>query len=557
MVAKEVNVNQVPSIESSMLWAAVADAMGWISELAESPEIVRRRAGADFISAPVSWRKRVGGMRGVSISMPAGTYSDDTQLRLAVCRSISTGGQFDVEAFAKIELPVWLNYALGAGVGSKVAAQNLSKKGVTWFSNFFETGATSYVRGGGNGAAMRIQPHVLAAPPGSLDLMLASVLRNSITTHGHIHGFGGAYFHALCLHHVFRVGKMPGPDFWGKFCDSLIDIPAIASADHQLSAFWVKSWEAKSGTTLRRACVEARDQLRVDIERISRLVEGDPSEYSLVIDALDLRRKEVRGSGLLTSLAAAASAWLNRESGVDAAVRQAVNEIGSDTDTIATMSAAMLGSVAPSPDLPLQDRDYILMEAERLSQIRSGKKQRAFNYPDLAEWKPPTTQASVVVADEVGYVLQGLGRLAPIGKETSNGEDAWQWMELQFGQTVLAKRRLSGVAPVGIGQLPRQERLDMAGAGSQRTSSTETKLDIDTSTRDAKGTFERGQNVQQNLFVGPVVEESIGSVLRKLEASSFDAEAVGRALLDLISKSPGVELPVALTSMLYARLSRK
>lgn len=557
MGAKEVNVRQVPSIESSMLWAAAADAMGWISELAETPEAIRKRAGAPYITGPVRWRRRIGGMRGVSVTMPPGTYSDDTQLRLAVCRSISTGGNFDVEAFAKVELPVWLNYALGAGVGSKVAAQNLSKKGVAWFSNFFEAGPISYVNGGGNGAAMRIQPHVLAAPPGSLDLMLSSVLRDSIATHGHVHGFGGAYFHALCLHHVFRVGKMPGPDFWVKFGDALIDIPAIASADPQLSAFWIKSWEAKSGGTLRRACAEARDELKMHIERIYRLAEGDPSNYSLVIDALDLRRKEIRGSGLLTSLAAAVSAWLHRDFGVEGAVVQAVNEIGSDTDTIATMSAAMLGSMAPLPEFEVQDRNYIIMEAERLGQIRSGRKVRAFNYPDLADWKPPTTQASAVAVGEEGYILQGLGSLVPVSHEVSNSEDVWQWMELGFGQTVLAKRRSSGVAAAGAGQLPGSKRYDPAKSTAFHNPSNSSKSSDSGSIGSSQSSLDLHGESQKNLFQDAGVDAGIEGIFRQIEKSGFDARVVGEALLGIISRSPGVEHPVALTSLLYYRLSRR
>lgn len=557
MGAREVNVSEFPSIESSMLWAAVADAMGWISELAETPEVIKKRAGSRYIKESVRWRRRIGGMRGVSVSLPPGTYSDDTQLRLAVCRSISTGGNFDVEAFAKIELPVWLNYALGAGVGSKVAAQNLSKKGVTWFSNFFEVGSTSYVKGGGNGAAMRIQPHVLAAPPGSLDLMLSSVLRNAVTTHGHVHGFGGAYFHALCLHHVFRVGKMPGPDFWVKFGDSLIDIPAIVSADPQLSAFWIKSWEAKSGRPLRRACAEARDELQMAIQKIYRLAEGDPSNYSLVIDALDLRRKEVRGSGLLTSLAAAASAWFHREFGVEGAVIQAVNEIGSDTDTIATMSAAMLGSMSPSPEFQVQDRQYIVMEAERLGQIRSGKKLRAFHYPDLADWRPPTTQASAVAVGDAGFVLRGLGPLVPVSKEISNGEDVWQWMELEFGQTILAKRRSSGIASADAGQLPGSKRHDLIQSTAIKNSSNSSNPSDEGDSGGSQRSLDLRGESQQNLFKEACAGESVESIIREIEKSGFDARTLGEALLGLMSRSPGVEYPVALTSLIYYKFIRK
>ncbi len=78
---------------------------------------------------------------------------------MAVSRSLSRHG-FDVETFAGIELPVWLSYALGGGRASKAAAKNLGKPRTLWYANTFPGWADA----GGNGAAMRIQPHVWASP---------------------------------------------------------------------------------------------------------------------------------------------------------------------------------------------------------------------------------------------------------------------------------------------------------------------------------------------------------------------------------------------------------
>ena len=83
---------------------------------------------------------------------------DDTQLRLATGRAIRPDS-FDVEAFAKVGLPVWLGCALGAGKSTSAAALNLSKPRTSWFANTFK----GWTESGGNGAAMRIQPHVWAA----------------------------------------------------------------------------------------------------------------------------------------------------------------------------------------------------------------------------------------------------------------------------------------------------------------------------------------------------------------------------------------------------------
>src|SRR4051812_611552 len=106
----------------SVLWAAWADALGFMTELADG-STVTWRSGSATVSQTTPWRRRVGGEFGAIVDMPAGTYSDDTQLRLATSRAIRADGTFDVDAFAKIELPVFLNYSLGAGRGTRTAAE--------------------------------------------------------------------------------------------------------------------------------------------------------------------------------------------------------------------------------------------------------------------------------------------------------------------------------------------------------------------------------------------------------------------------------------------------
>src|SRR5438309_1907051 len=120
----------------SMRWAAWADALGFISELTTEAGLRRRLRGRQ-LTEPVSWARRVGGRFGVDMTLPAGCYSDDTQLRLATARAIRANG-FDVEAFAKVELAAWPSYALGGGRATKAAAANITKASTPWFANFHE-----------------------------------------------------------------------------------------------------------------------------------------------------------------------------------------------------------------------------------------------------------------------------------------------------------------------------------------------------------------------------------------------------------------------------------
>ncbi|WP_308735493.1 ADP-ribosylglycohydrolase family protein, partial [Humidesulfovibrio sp.] len=142
-------------VTNSALWAAYGDALGFTTEMANS-ETVQYRTGLTEVSSLIGWKRKIGGRYGVSVNLPSGCYSDDTQLRLSVSRAIGHDGYFDVDSFAHIELPVWMSYQLGGGLGTNLAAKNLSKRSVGWATNFFKSKESSYVKGGGNGAAMRI-----------------------------------------------------------------------------------------------------------------------------------------------------------------------------------------------------------------------------------------------------------------------------------------------------------------------------------------------------------------------------------------------------------------
>ncbi len=169
---------RIARTRNSMLWAAYGDALGFISELVDKRGLLRRTKGAP-LDRLMAWTRRVGGRGGVDVELPAGCWSDDTQLRMAVSRAIGPHG-FDVESFARIELPVWPAYALGGGRASKAAAANLAKSDSPWYANAFDGWASA----GGNGAAMRIQPHVWASADLDGD-HLRDVIFDCICTHGH------------------------------------------------------------------------------------------------------------------------------------------------------------------------------------------------------------------------------------------------------------------------------------------------------------------------------------------------------------------------------------
>jgi ADP-ribosylglycohydrolase len=431
------------AVISSALWAAAGDALGWMTELARGESGVAHRTGSATVSMPVKWQRIIGGRAGPRVDLPAGTYSDDTQLRLAVSRAIRGDGDFDVEAFAKVEITVWPSYALGAGLGTKAAASNLSRRGVNWFSNFFDSSGQKYISGGGNGAAMRIQPHVWASSAKSAETMIGDVLRDALVTHGHPHGFCGAIFHALCVAHSLEYRSVPKPSDWLRFIGDLSVVPTLIGADPQLAAFWQSAWENSSGHTIASAIQTMQVEASEDLIAVGGALEGDPGRsYQILLERIGCLTQRFRGSGFKTALAAVALAWLYRDRPIEEALARSANELESDTDTIATMAGAILGCVHVSePQWTIQDRQYIAQEATRLAAIAGGRPQDSFAYPDLGHWSPPTRQTASVGLNGRGFALAGLGPIEPVGYKYAAGDSVWEWFTLSFGQTILAKRR--------------------------------------------------------------------------------------------------------------------
>jgi ADP-ribosylglycohydrolase len=382
----------------------------------------------------------VGGRQGVSIALPAGCYSDDTQLRLATGRAVSSRG-FDVEAFAKVELTVWPAYALGGGRGTKAAATNLAKAQTTWYGNTYP----DWISGGGNGAAMRVQPHVWASR--SLDdpsTFIIDVLRNAVSTHGHPAGLIGAVWHAVVLADVMASGRLAEPSDLKAIVEVVDEVPSLIRRDAEIGTYWLSSWERATGKQFEVAWSEAVTELRSALEVSERVVKaGLASTYDHLLQELRLFDPGRRGSGLLTAVAALALLWI--EPSADRAMVLAATAVGSDTDTIATMAGSLVGVVADSVPLgAVMDKELIESEAVRLASIGLGNPSRPHAYPDLLRWDPPRSQVDVLGRDDSGLLVAGFGKAMEM-PETGGalGDYAWRWIKTDFGQTMLMKGRSS------------------------------------------------------------------------------------------------------------------
>jgi len=538
----------------SSLWAAVGDALGWITELSRGEDGVQFRSGNKSVSETVKWKRKIGGRFGATVDLPAGTYSDDTQLRLSVGRAIRGNGIFDVEVFAKIELPVWQSYSLGAGIGSMAAAENLSKRNVNWFSNFFQTKKQQYINAGGNGAAMRIQPHVWSSH-NSVEELIAQVLRDALVTHGHAHGFCGAVFHALCLRDVILKKKIPSIDQAYDFLDMVDIIPSLIDADDELSTFWKGHWETEADISIKQAIAEFKGEALTDVDRVVALLKNDRQpDYHEILELLGCLTPKYRGSGFKTAFAAFVLAVINNNDSIENALIISANELESDTDTIATMTGALLGLVSGyRPKWAVQDAEYLISEAVRLAQIGLGHAQTSFGYPDLTTWIAPSNQSDAVAALDEGVALAGLGGLRPLSKEFTSKDAIWQWFQLPYGQSVLAKRRKINIGEMPQSQMPTQSLMSSPikhAAAPQQSSLSFNQED--------KVQKEETYQIKSESYYKTEIFQGIDNATSEVIDSGFDDTVLGRLLNLCIEDTDSIESAIAFAAIVAkAKLARK
>lgn len=519
--------------QASMLWAAWADALGFISELT-SAENLRRRTRGRELKQPMAWSRVVGGRGGVRAELPEGCYSDDTQLRLATARAISSRG-FDVEAFSRVELTVWPSYALGGGRASRAAATAMSKPRANWASNFYN----GWQNAGGNGAAMRIQPHVYAACDLRSFEHLDDVIRNSVVTHGHPRGIVGAVFHAVCLTFALDTGRVPQSEDFGSLLEVVRDARVAFHRQPELSAYWLPQWERLADTHFAAAwdatVDEIADLLRAAADPLRRLRATAQDRfaalevYERLVSELRLDDDSSRGSATATTVAALVLAAAFPDHPAQGA-QIAAMRLDTDTDTIATMAAALVGAASPRDLIsPVLDRDYLASEARRLHGIASRREERSFPYPDLLSWNPPTT--AVDAAGMVGgnLTLAGIGKLSVTGEPIRNRDAAWVWTTTRFGQSLLIKHRLDlRELPLESRPAPAQPRLASAQAADTRQAPRS----------DAPTPRSSGLPVSQaTLFDAQDQEEvpaTVSGWLQWLERRGYQDADIGRAIRALL-----------------------
>lgn len=352
--------------QAALVAAAVGDALGWPME--DRGNRVGGTARVKPAAHLVEWQRREGaGFAPHEETVAAGTYSDDTQLLMAVARSRLRGDDW-YRHLVEAELPVWLLYERGGGGAVKRAAQAWARGRAPWDRGEKEDAIGRYFVAGGNGVAMRCLPHaVFGAGASSFEQVRHWVDQDGLATHGHPRALIGARLFSWAVWWALRRREKLG---YGELIDRVIaaestwsELPRTRPDWHEARdkavPLWEQEWHQAIEESLRYLAV-ARNSLHHGALAIDRETLKDIGFFG-----------REKGAGTVTAAAAvflAARYTSQPQQGLLAAAFTR----NSDSDTLASMTGGLLGALTGGDWLggmaqELQDSRYIKAVATWLS----------------------------------------------------------------------------------------------------------------------------------------------------------------------------------------------
>lgn len=414
--------------KGSIKLSAIGDALGWITEFEKSKESLISKYNKDYVDSFYNWSKNVGGrFHGYVDNIKAGSYSDDTQLLLSVARSINEEGFINHEYFSKIELPNWLLYSRGAGRTIKNAARKIERKSAKWNNNFFTFKAgkntIDYRDSGANGAAMRILPIALANF-GDNDKINEEIFANSIVTHGHPRALLGAMLYGYAIDTILRFNPDNfnfnsfitelGKDIHEKFSLSFLSKEKYFS--------WEKEWNKNSKYSFKESFKTILDETQDYLRLTYKMLSSEISDFD-ALSKLGCYKSETKGSGTSTVIAGIYLTCKYYKQPLKA-VEQAVNSLGTDSDSIAAFAGGLIGALCGQSIIPtrwkkVQDFEYLDKVAIRLLEISEGNtsKNKLFsNEKQLKELNNVQTD-NYSVGENIFFNPLGTGKIVNIDRQ--------------------------------------------------------------------------------------------------------------------------------------------
>ena len=344
-----------------MLGAAYGDALGWPNERIGKSKATKLPQGRlhDFRR----WIRRSGGRFSPYVeTIEAGEYSDDTQLILCLCRSLQKGDLW-WDYFTKVELPFWSAYERGGGGATKRAVDSWLNGVAPWSSNRKSQDVKKYFDAGGNGVAMRTLPHLLRLAEKDFPEIAANIFLDGIATHGHPRALLGALAYGFALWVAFRKNSKLA---YGELVEELIknaDFWSALPAPPALSPEWKNQAErnlqgyAKLWDSAKAEVLEYLEVCRTELAKGALSFDDD------ALKKLQCFNSKISGAGTVAAIATVYLASRHAADPINGVVKAAF-AIGSDTDTIASMTGGLLGCVNGSDWLSpvregIQDALYI------------------------------------------------------------------------------------------------------------------------------------------------------------------------------------------------------
>ncbi|WP_298259573.1 ADP-ribosylglycohydrolase family protein [Bradyrhizobium sp.] len=424
-------------IEGALLGAALGDALGWPHEDRARRASTLSEYGLNF----EAWTKRSGGrFQPHEERIEPGSYSDDTQLIIAVARSRLREGPW-WEYLAFVEFPFWIAYSRGAGGASLRAAKLLANHILPW------EGPTSdkakYLQAGGNGAAMRVAAHcVLGYLEKDFRSTATNVMADSVLTHGHPTGLVGALAYAYALWTAFR---RKGTLEFGQLLETVRTSSDEWSQIPELSERW-PSWEKAVLTqAYRNTWSKSANDLSRQLEEASAgLIAGALDFDDEVLSKIGCFDKKMNGAG---TVSAAAAIFLSSKyaAAPTEGIARAAFARGADTDTIASMTGAIAGAINGTDWLlqftrKLQDESFLANLARSLEDRLNG---RELPYPtasvDTRSLLSSLTRGEKSVTLPTGAKAHVIGDGGVVSKSDKIRAASWK-LEDEFGQTFIIKQ---------------------------------------------------------------------------------------------------------------------
>ncbi len=450
-------MNALTKYKGSIKLSAIGDALGWMTEFERSPKDLKKKYGVDFITKFFDWEKKVGGrFYGYKDTIKAGSYSDDTQLLLAVARSIKEDGTVDQNYFSKIELPNWILYARGAGRTIKNAARKIERKSATWNNNFFTFKAgkatIDYRESGANGAAMRVLPIALANF-GDAEKIKREIFSNSIITHGHPRAIAGAMLYGIAIDAILQLSPESfdykifltklGKDIHEKLSIPFIDDPKLKK--------WETTWNKNNNNIIFRDLYnKVISEIQQGLRNTYKYIREGVSDFE-ALSRLGCYKYETKGSGVSTVIAGIFLVCKYSNDPLKS-IEIAVNSIGADTDSIAAFAGGLVGALNGQAIIPerwkaVQDIGYLDKISEKLLEISEGRL-KANNTPI----KPNPISINVIdsddykLKDKVHFYPLGNGLITRIDKQNTITKGKYNIIlsvEFEIGQSCVFSKLLS------------------------------------------------------------------------------------------------------------------